>query len=101
MQTAEKRRLNCHRFRSNEVPRRLTVIPCNLWRRVMPPRRFANWPLTRLYQRLVKGDSQMATHAFRYWLLLAVSHLTRRLFAVMLGRILLQPVPTPKTSGGY
>jgi len=36
----------------------------------------------------------MRTSAWIYWLLLAESHLTRRLFASMLGRIWALPVPT-------
>jgi hypothetical protein len=42
--------------------------------------RIEKWSLTSLQQRLVK-------HARYYWLLLAESHLTRRLFASMVRRI--------------
>jgi hypothetical protein len=45
------------------------------------PQEIEKWSLTSLQQRLVK------TGARYYWLLLAESHLTRRLFASMLGRI--------------
>jgi len=45
-----------------------------------------NWSLTRWQQRLVK-------HARYYWLLLAESHLTRRLFGSMVQRIAVLPPP--------
>ena len=64
-------RLSCHRFRSNEVRLWLSVIAYNLGN---------------LWRRLVK-------HARYYWLLLAESHLTRRLFASMGRRIGLLPLP--------
>jgi hypothetical protein len=35
----------------------------------------------------VKTGGRLIEHAWYYWLLLAESHLTRRLFAGMLGRI--------------
>ena len=50
-------RLSCHRFRSNEVRLRLSVLAYNLgnlWRRLVLPKRIANWSLTSSQQRLVK-----------------------------------------------
>jgi hypothetical protein len=44
-------------------------------------------------QRLVKMRGRMIRHARCYWLLLAESHLTRRLFAAMLRRIAALPLP--------
>jgi hypothetical protein len=41
----------------------------------------------RLQQRLVKTGGRLVKHARYYWLLLAESHLTRRLFGSMLQRI--------------
>jgi hypothetical protein len=49
--------------------------------------------LTSLQQRLVKTGGRLVKHARYYWLLLAESHLTRRLFASMLRRILALPLP--------
>ena len=43
--------------------------------------------LTNLPLRLVKTGGRLVKHARYYWLLLAEGHLTRRLFASMLGRI--------------
>jgi hypothetical protein len=83
-------RLSCHRFRSNEVRLCLSVIAYNLgnlWRRLVLPQRIGNWSLTSLQQRLVKTGGRLVKHARYYWLLLAESHLTRRLFGAMLGRI--------------
>jgi hypothetical protein len=40
-----------------------------------------------LQQRLVKRGGPLVKHARYYWLLLAKSHLTRRLFGMMLRRI--------------
>ena len=74
-------RRSCHRFRPNEV--RLG----NLWRRLVLPQRIGNCSLTSLQQRLVKTGGRLIKHARYYWLLLAQSHLTRRLFASMLGWI--------------
>ena len=51
------------------------------------------WSLTSLQQRLVKTGGRLVTHARYYWLLLAESHLTRRLFGSMLQRIWALPVP--------
>ena len=47
----------------------------------------------RSQQRLVKTGGRLVKHARYYWLLLAESHLTRRLFASMLRRILALPLP--------
>ena len=90
-------RLSCHRFRSNEVRLWLSVIAYNLghlWRRLALPARVANWSLTSLQQRLVKTGGRLVKHARYYWLLLAESHLTRRLFADMLAKIGMLP-PSP------
>ena len=57
------------------------------------PKRIKNWSLTSLQQRLVKTGGRLVKHARYYWLLLAESHLTRRLFASMLRRILALPLP--------
>jgi hypothetical protein len=82
--------LICHRFRSNEERFWLSVLTYNLgnlWRRLVLPTRIENWSLTSLQQRWVKTGGRLIKHARYYWLLLAESHLTRRLFASMLGRI--------------
>ena len=65
----------------------------NLWRRLVLPSRIDGWALTSLQQRLVKTGGRLVKHARYYWLLLAESHLTRRLFAAMLGRIAALPLP--------
>ena len=46
-----------------------------------------------MQQRLVKTGGRLVKHARYYWLLLAESHLTRRLFASMLRRMEALPVP--------
>jgi hypothetical protein len=89
-------RLSCHRFQANEVRLWLSVIAYNLgnlWRRLALPAAVANWSLTSLQQRLVKTGGRLIKHARYYWLLLAESHLTRRLFGGMLSRIVTLPVP--------
>ncbi len=95
-QAVKMTRLSCHRFRSNEVRLWLSVIAYNLgnlWRRLVLPRRIGGWSLTSLQQRLVKTGGRLIKHARYYWLLLAESHLTRRLFGAMLGRIITLPLP--------
>ena len=95
-QAVKMTRLNCQRFRSNEVRLWLSVIAYNLgnlWRRPVLPRRTGNWSLTSLQQRLVKTGGQLLKHARFYWPPLAESHLTRRLFGAMLRRIELLPLP--------
>ena len=90
-------RLNCHRFRSNEVRLWLSLIAYNLgnlWRRLVLPKRIEKCSLASLQQRLVKTGGRLVKHARYYWLLLAESHLTRRLFSAMVGRIAASPVPT-------
>jgi hypothetical protein len=90
-------RLSCHRFRANEVRLQLSVLAYNLgnlWRRLVLPRRIDSWSLTSLQQRLVKTGGRLVKHARYYWLLLAESHLTRRLFGSMLQRVVELPVPT-------
>jgi hypothetical protein len=52
----------------------------NLWRRLAQPARIGNLSLTSLQQRLVKTGGRLIKHARYYFLLLAESHLTRRLF---------------------
>jgi hypothetical protein len=59
----------------------------NLWRRLVLPHWTGNWSLTSLQQRLVKTGGRLVKHTRYYWLLLAESHLTRRLFGAMLQRI--------------
>ncbi len=59
----------------------------NLWWRLALPKRIENWSLTSLQQRLVKTGGRLVKHARYYLLLLAESHLTKRLFGSMLGRI--------------
>jgi len=46
-----------------------------------------HWSLTSLRQRLVKTGGRLVKHARYYWLLLAGSHPTRRLFGSMVRRI--------------
>ena len=96
-QAAHWTRLSCHRFRANEVRLQLSVLAYNLgnlWRRLVLPTRIDTWSLTSLQQRLVKTGGRLVKHARYYWLLLAESHLTRRLFGAMLRRIWALPVPT-------
>jgi hypothetical protein len=96
-QAVKMMRLPCHRFRSNEVRLWLSVIAYNLgnlWRRLVLPQRIEKWSLTSLQQRLVKTGGRLVKHARYYWLLLAESHLTRRLFGSMLRRIAALPLPT-------
>jgi len=96
-QAVKMTRLSCHRFRSNEVRLRLSVIAYNLgnlWRRLVLPLRVGNWSLTSLQQRLVKTGGRLIKHARYYWLLLAEGHLTRRLFGAMVRRMEALPLPT-------
>ena len=89
-QAVKMTRLSYHRFRSNEVRLWLTILAYhlgNLWRRLVLPQRIENWSWTSLQQQLVKTGGRLVNHARYYWFLLAESHLTRRLFASMLGRI--------------
>jgi hypothetical protein len=95
-QVVKMTRLSCHRFRSNEVQLWLSLIAYNLgnlWRRLALPKRIDGWSLTSLQQRLVKTGGRLVKHARYYWLLLAESHLTRRLFGSMVLRIAALPLP--------
>ena len=94
-QAVKMTRLSCHRFRSNEVRLALSLLAYNLgnlWRRLVLPKRIEKWFLTSLQQRLVKTAGRLIKHARYYWLLLAESHLTRRLFGTMVQRIAALPV---------
>lgn len=53
-----------------------------------------NVSLMSLQQRPVKTGGRLVKHAQCYWLPLAESHLTRRLFASMLGRIVGLSLPS-------
>ena len=82
-------RPSCHHFRSNEVRLWLSVIAYNLgnlWRSLALPNKTDGWSLASLQQRLVKAGGRLIKHARYYWLLLAESHLTRRLFGAMARR---------------
>jgi hypothetical protein len=57
------------------------------------PKKIENWSLTSLQQRLVKTGGRLVKHARYYWLLLAESHLTRRLFGSILRRM--EGLPPP------
>lgn len=61
--------------------------------RLVLPKRIDHWSLTSLQQRLVKTGGRLIKHARYFWLLLAESHLTRRLFGGMLRRIAALPSP--------
>ena len=65
-----------------------------MWRRLVLPQRIENWSLTSLQQRLVKTGGRLVKHARYYWLWLAESHLTTRLFGTMLRRMAVLPLPT-------
>ena len=94
-QAVKMTRLSCRRFRSNEVRLLLSLIAFNLgnlWRRLALPRKIDHWSLTSLQQRLVKTGGRLVKHARYYWLQLAESHLTRRLFAGMARRIAALPM---------
>ncbi len=96
-QAVKMTRLSCHRFRSNEVRLWLSVRAYdlgNLWRRLVLPKKIENWSLTSLQQRLVKTGGRLVKHARYYWLLLAESHLMRRLFGSMVRRIAALAAPT-------
>lgn len=97
--------LSCHRFRSNEVQLWLSLIAYNLgslWCRLVLRHRIGNWSLTSLQQCLVNTGGRLVKHARYYWVLLAESHLTRRLFGSMLRRIaaLLPPASQNQVGGG-
>jgi hypothetical protein len=66
----------------------------NLWRWLVLPKRIDNWSLTSPQQRLMRTGGRLIKHARCYWLLLAESHLTRRLFESMVRRIAALPLPT-------
>ena len=70
----------------------------NLWRRLVLPKRIDHWSLTRVQQRLVQPGGRLVKHARDHWLLLAESHLTRRLFGVLLRRIWALPIPASSRS---
>jgi hypothetical protein len=89
-QAVKMTRLSCHRFRSNEVRLWLSLIAYNwgnLWRRLVLPKKIENWSLTSLQQRLLKTGGRLVKHARYFRLMLAESHLTRRLFGSMVRRI--------------
>ena len=67
-------------------------LPCGA-EVVLLPKRIGHWSLTSLQQRLVRTGGRLIKHARYYWLLLAESHLTRRLFGAMVRRIAALPVP--------
>jgi hypothetical protein len=102
-------------FRSNELRLWLAMMAYNLgilWLRLVRPQRINNCSLTSLRQRsaqlaqnldrlprvltlrgrVVKTGARLIKNARYYWLLFAESHLTRRLFGAMVGRIAALPV---------
>jgi len=95
-QAVKMTRLSCHRFRSNELRLWLSLIAYNLgnlWRRLALPKEIKSRSLTSLQQRLVETGGRLVKHARYYRLLLAESHLTRRLFGSMLRRMEGLPLP--------
>jgi hypothetical protein len=96
-QAAHWTRLSRHRFRANEVRLQLSVLAYNLgnlWRRLVLRTRIDAWSLISFQQRLIATGGRLVRHARYGWLLLAESHLTRRLFGSMFRRIWALPVPT-------
>jgi hypothetical protein len=61
--------------------------------RLIGSEKIGTWSLTSLQQRLVKTGGRLIKHARYYWLLLAESHLTWRLFGSMLRRMEALPPP--------
>ncbi len=57
----------------------------------MLPKQIEKGSLTNLQQRLVKMGGRLVKHGRYYWLMLAESHLTRRLFSAMVCRIAVLP----------
>jgi hypothetical protein len=53
---------------------------------LVPPEKIENWSLTSLQQRLAKTGGRLIKHARCCWLVLAESHLTRRLLGSMVRR---------------
>src|ERR1017187_7067476 len=95
-QAVKMTRLSCHRFRSNQVRLGLSLLAYNLgnlWRRLALPKRIENWSLTSLQQRLDRKGGRLGEQARYYWLLLAESHLTKRLFGSMVRRIAVLSLP--------
>jgi len=86
-------RLSCHRFRSNEVRLWLSPIAYNLgslWRRLVLPKEDRRLVADQLAA--TAGEDRRQTDQARP-VLLAESHLRRRLFGAMLGRIESLPLP--------
>jgi hypothetical protein len=90
-------RVSCHRFRANEVRLWLSLISYNLGRQPL-----AAAGATGKDQQLVvyqfaaavgENWGTLIKHARYCWLLLAESHLTRRLFTAVLKKITALPVP--------
>jgi hypothetical protein len=96
-QAVKMTRLSCEKFRSNEVRLWLNVIAYNLgnlWPGLALPRMIGSCSLTSLHKGPIKTGGRLVKHTRCYWLLLAESHLTRRLFASMLGRIVGLSLPS-------
>jgi hypothetical protein len=96
-QAAHWTRLSCHRFRANEVRLQLSVLAYNLGKPLAAAgaakadrQLVIDQPATAPRQE----GGRLVRHARYYWLLLAESHLTRRLFGAMLQRIWALPVAT-------
>jgi hypothetical protein len=64
------------------------------------PKSIDGWSLTSLQRGLVKTGGRLVKQARYYWLLLADSHLTRRLFGAMLGWIARLRSPLGKPASG-
>jgi Transposase DDE domain group 1 len=95
-QAVKLTRLSGHRCRANEVRLWLSVIADNLGhlrRRLVLPQRIDHWSLTSVPQRLAKTGGRLVKHARYYWLMLAESHLTRRLLGSMVRWIAALPPP--------
>ncbi len=100
-QAANITRLSCHPFRSNEVrlwPSVLAYSLGNTRRRLVLPLGVGHCSLTSLQQRLVSTGDRPIKHARYCWLLLAESHLTRRVYGSMARRMASLPLPAEQTS---
>jgi len=67
---------------------------------LLPGSRYSEFGVPGLQQRLMKTGGRLIKHARYYWLMLAESHLTRRLFGAMARRIAALLVPTDKPRQG-
>jgi hypothetical protein len=83
-------RLSCHKFVENEARLKLFIMAYNLGnflRTLALPERIKHWSLRTIQLKMIKIGARLIRHARYYWLLLAETSITEKIFSGLMTNI--------------